>query len=309
MSTITMTVDEDGAGMRLDSFIALASDELSRSHAVKLIEQGYVTKQGKKLNKKDKVELGDVISILLPDAEQLDIKPENIALDIVYEDNSLLVINKPQGMVVHPAAGNFTGTLVNALLFHCRDSLSGINGVARPGIVHRIDKDTSGLLLVAKNDAAHLFLSEQLKDHTLSRVYYALVHGNLKEDTFIIDLPIGRSTKDRKKMCVTDKNARNAVTAVRVLKRFCKYTLIECRLKTGRTHQIRVHMTHIGHSIVGDKTYGVKKDPFGLEGQLLHAAQIRFIHPETRQPMQFSAPLPSYFAAVLDRLERGSPQE
>ena len=238
----------------------------------------------------------------MPEPIELEIKAENISLDIVYEDNDMLVVNKPQGMVVHPAAGNYTGTLVNALLYHCGDSLSGINGEKRPGIVHRIDKDTSGLLLVAKNDNAHQKLSSQIKEHSLTRAYKALVHGNIKQDSGRIDAPIGRHPSDRKKMTITDKNSREAVTNFRVLERYGRYTFVECILETGRTHQIRVHMSKNGHPIVGDKTYGVKKEEFNLTGQLLHAYKVGFIHPVSGEYMEFVSELPDYYMNVLDRL-------
>ena len=303
---ILLKVQEQDRGKRLDAFVGGTALSLSRSHAVKLIEAGLVTKDGTALNKKYKVVPGEEIRVILPPAQEYRVEAQDIPLDIVYEDNDLLVINKPQGMVVHPAPGNYDGTLVNALMEHCKDSLSGIGGVMRPGIVHRIDKDTSGLLLVAKNDAAHLFLSEQLKDRSLSREYAALVNGNIKQDTLTLDYPIGRSPSDRKKMCVTVKNSREAVTHVTVRERFGRYTLVTCKLQTGRTHQIRVHMAHIGHSVVGDKTYGIKKEAFRLEGQLLHAQKIEFIHPATREKMHFTAPLPDYFVKILDKLRTGN---
>ena len=249
-----------------------------------------------------KLKPGDIIELAVPEPIELEIKAENISLDIVYEDNDMLVVNKPQGMVVHPAAGNYTGTLVNALLYHCGDSLSGINGEKRPGIVHRIDKDTSGLLLVAKNDNAHQKLSSQIKEHSLTRAYKALVHGNIKQDSGRIDAPIGRHPSDRKKMTITDKNSREAVTNFRVLERYGRYTFVECILETGRTHQIRVHMSKNGHPIVGDKTYGVKKEEFNLTGQLLHAYKVGFIHPVSGEYMEFVSELPDYYMNVLDRL-------
>lgn len=297
-----LTVEENKDGTRLDAYLGTAVESLSRSHAVKLIESGLVTSKGKVLEKKYHVSAGEHIELIIPEAKQYEVEPQAIPLDIVYEDDDLLVINKPQGMVVHPAPGNYDGTLVNALMEHCGKELSGINGVMRPGIVHRIDKDTSGLLIVAKNDTAHTFLSEQLADRSLSREYAALVNGNIKEDELTLDFPIGRNPADRKKMCVTNKNARNAVTHVTVLERFGRYTFVKCKLQTGRTHQIRVHMAYIGHSVVGDKTYGVKKERFKLDGQLLHARKIEFIHPSTRQKMEFSCNLPDYFTNVLERL-------
>ncbi len=299
-----LTVTEDLAGERLDLYLSKEVSEISRSRAASLIEDGFVKLKNGKADKKYKVKAGEEIELTLPEPEPLEVVSEDIKLDIVYEDDYLLVINKEQGMVVHPAVGNFSGTLVNALMHHCADTLSGINGVLRPGIVHRIDKDTSGLIIVAKNDEAHKFLSEQLKDRSLSRVYWALLNGNLKEDTGRINQPIGRSDKDRKKMCVTKKNSRDAQTDFTVLERYGRYTLTECRLKTGRTHQIRVHMAHIGHSVVGDKTYGIKKEAFKLQGQLLHAKKIKFIHPKTREEMEFEVPLPDYFEEVLTKLRK-----
>lgn len=302
---IILTVLAEDAGKRLDSYIGEAIENVSRSHAAKLIEDGLVTVGEGKPNKKYLVKENDVITVEIPMPEDMKTEAENIPLDIVYEDDSVIVINKPQGLVVHPGAGNWSGTLVNALLYYAKDSLSGINGVLRPGIVHRIDKDTSGLIIVAKNDMAHISLSAQLADRSLSRIYYALVNGNIKEDEFTLDFPIGRNPTDRKKMCVTDKNSRNAVTHVRVMERFGRYTLVSCKLQTGRTHQIRVHMAHIGHSVVGDKTYGIKKEAFRLEGQLLHAKEISFIHPVTKEKKEFSCPLPDYFTDVLNKLRKG----
>lgn len=302
MDKYILTVLEECKGMRLDSYICLQLKDITRSHAANLILDGMVKKDGKSLIKSYKVTPGDEIEVTIPEPAETELVAQDIPLDIVYEDNSLLVINKPQGMVVHPAAGNYSGTLVNALLCHCEGNLSGINGVLRPGIVHRLDKDTSGLLMVAKNNKAHLSLSNQLKDRSLKRVYLALAHGKIKSDSGIIEAPIGRSSKDRKKMAVTKKNSRNAITQYRVIERFDKYSLVECSLKTGRTHQIRVHLSNIGHSIVADKTYGNKNDKFGLKGQLLHAYKIRFIHPDTQKEMEFTAPLPDYFKQVLKKL-------
>lgn len=303
---ILLTVGPEDADKRLDAFVGAVAPALSRSHAAKLIEQGNVTIADKVPDKKYKVQPGEEVRVVIPPAQEYSIAAQDIPLDIVYEDDWLLVINKPQGMVVHPAPGNYDGTLVNALMQHCKGSLSGINGVMRPGIVHRIDKDTSGLLLVAKNDEAHTFLSGQLKDRSLSREYAALVNGNIKQDALTLDYPIGRNPSDRKKMCVTTKNARDAVTHVTVRERFGRYTLVTCKLQTGRTHQIRVHMAYIGHSVVGDKTYGIKKEAFKLDGQLLHAQKIEFIHPATKEKMEFSAPLPGYFTKVLERLRTGT---
>lgn len=299
---IVLSVEDIDSGKRLDAYVSEKVNLLSRSHAVKLIDDGHITKNNEALNKKYRVCRGDEIEIVIPKAEEYSVKAQDITLDIVYEDDDLLVINKPQGMVVHPAPGNYDGTLVNALMAHCKDSLSGINGVMRPGIVHRIDKDTSGLLIVAKNDDAHMFLSEQLANRSLSREYIALVNGNIKEDELVLDFPIGRNKNDRKKMCVTNKNARDARTFVTVIERFGRYTLVRCKLQTGRTHQIRVHMAHIGHSVVGDKTYGIKKEAFKLDGQLLHARKIEFIHPRTQERLEFYADIPHYFEVVLQKL-------
>ena len=250
---------QENNSIRIDKFLAEEMKDLTRSHIQKLVDEGFVLLNGIVPKGNAKVKQGDKMEVSIPDAEEIDVLPEDIPLDIVYEDDCMLVVNKPQGMVVHPAAGNYTGTMVNALLYYCGDSLSGINGEKRPGILHRIDKDTSGLLLVAKNDIAHIKLSEQIKEHSLTREYFALVHGNIKEDSGTIDAPIGRHPEDRKKMTITDKNSREAVTHYFVEERFGKYTLVRCRLETGRTHQIRVHMSKNGHPIVGDKTYGVKK--------------------------------------------------
>ncbi len=302
---IVLCINEEDSGKRLDAFLGEKVDNLSRSHAAKLIDKGCVTLKGAALNKKYRLQSGESIEVVIPEAKEYTLEAQEIPLDIVYEDADLLVINKPQGMVVHPAPGNYDSTLVNALMAHCKDDLSGINGVMRPGIVHRIDKDTSGLLIVAKNDEAHMFLSQQLADRSLSREYAALVNGNIKEDTITLDFPIGRNPSDRKKMCVTNKNARNAVTHVTVVERFGRYTLVRCKLETGRTHQIRVHMAYIGHSVVGDKTYGIKKETFKLEGQLLHAQKIEFIHPKTKERMEFCVDIPEYFEKVLSKLRNG----
>lgn len=301
---LVFEVTEQDAGERLDTYIGKMAENISRSHAAKLIEEGYVTKDGNILNKKYRICEGDIIEVVMPEAEEYNVQAQDIPLDIVYEDSDLIVINKVQGMVVHPAPGNYEGTLVNALMHHCSGSLSGINGVMRPGIVHRIDKDTSGLLIVAKNDETHCFLSQQLSDRSLSREYIALVNGNIKEDNLTLDFPIGRSSIDRKKMCVGAKHSRSALTYVSVEERFGRYTLIKCKLQTGRTHQIRVHMSHIGHSVVGDKTYGIKKEAFSLQGQLLHAQKIEFIHPKTMKKMSFEVPIPDYFEKVLKRLRK-----
>ncbi len=291
--------------LRIDKFLAENLEDFTRSRIQKLIDDGNVTVDGKTVKVSYKVKTGEEIQIDIPDAQSLDVEGENIPLDIVYEDDCMLVVNKPQGMVVHPAAGNYSGTLVNALLYYCPDTLSGINGEKRPGILHRIDKDTSGLLLVAKNDIAHQGLSEQIKAHSLTREYRALVWGNIKADRGTIDAPIGRHPVERKKMTITEKNSRNAVTHFEVLERFSGYTYISCRLETGRTHQIRVHMSSKGHSIVGDKTYGIK-DKFNLKGQLLHACKVGFIHPVSGEYMEFMRDVPDYFNEVLEKLRRSA---
>ena len=257
LEKISYVADEN---IRIDRFIASHLEGVTRSHIQKLIDDGFILVDGKIVKSNYKLKNGQNIEVTVPKAKQLDIKAEDIKLDIVYEDEHMLVVNKPQNMVVHPAAGNYEGTLVNALMHHCGDSLSGINGVIRPGIVHRIDKDTSGLLLVAKDDATHIGLSEQIKEHSLTRKYIAIVHGNFKNDEGTVDAPIGRHPTDRKKMCITEKNSKNAVTHYRVLQRFMEYTLVECKLETGRIHQIRVHMASLGHPVMGDKTYGVKNE-------------------------------------------------
>ncbi len=293
----------EGEEGRLDKYLSDKLEDMTRSYLKKLIsDDKAVLVNGNPAKPNYKLKPGDIIELAVPEPIELEIKAENIPLDIVYEDNDMLVVNKPQGMVVHPAAGNYTGTLVNALLYHCGDSLSGINGEKRPGIVHRIDKDTSGLLLVAKNDNAHQKLSSQIKEHSLTRAYKALVHGNIKQDSGRIDAPIGRHPSDRKKMTITDKNSREAVTNFRVIERYGRYTFVECILETGRTHQIRVHMSKNGHPIVGDKTYGVKKEEFNLAGQLLHAYKVGFIHPVSGEYMEFVSELPDYYMNVLDRL-------
>ena len=290
------------AGERIDKFISESCENISRSYAARLLEEGKVFLDTRALSKGYKLRGGEEIEIHLPEPETLEVLPENIPLEIVYEDEELLVVTKPQGMVVHPAAGNQNGTLVNALLYHCQGRLSAINGVIRPGIVHRIDKDTSGLLLVAKTNESHLFLAEQIKERKASRKYYALVNGRIKEDG-TVNRPIARHPSDRKKMAVV-AGGREAVTHYHVLEDFGNYTLLECVLETGRTHQIRVHMAYIGHSIVGDPVYGIKKEKFRLNGQLLHAHSIGFVHPKTGEYMEFSAPLPEYFQEVVTALRK-----
>lgn len=299
----SIKVTEDGKNVRADVFVSENEEDISRSFAGRLFSEGLAKVNGRAAKPSLKLKEGDVITFTLPEPEAIDAEPEDIPLDIVYEDDSVLVINKPRGMVVHPAVGNERGTVVNAALFHCQGSLSGINGSVRPGIVHRIDKDTTGLLVIAKNDRAHKSLTDQLADRSLSRVYYALVNGNIKEDGGTVDAPIGRSPKNRKKMAVVP-DGRSAVTDFEVIERFGAYTLVRCKLRTGRTHQIRVHMKHIGHSVVGDKAYGIKNERFALAGQLLHAKEISFIHPETGEKVTFSCPLPEDFSSVLEVLRK-----
>jgi len=293
--------EENNNGTRIDKAVSEVFPEISRSYAAKLIEEGNILIGGKKAGKSSKLSLGDTVEISLPEPKALEIVPQDIKLDIVYEDEYLLVINKPIDMVVHPSAGHEEGTLVNALMAHCGDALSTINGVMRPGIVHRIDRDTTGLLVVAKGDMAHENLSDQLKARTLKRRYFAIVHNNITEDSGTIDAPMGRNPNDRKKMAIV-KDGREAVTHFEVLERFGRYTLVACNLDTGRTHQIRVHMKHIGHPLLGDKTYGVKKEEFNLPGQMLHAGKIGFIHPKSGEYMEFEAPLPEVFEKTLNNI-------
>jgi len=299
-----MILYADTAGERLDAFLARAVENLSRSGAQKLIEDGCVLLRGKPGKKNDKLNPGDEISLTIPEPKEVDIAPREMPLDIVYEDEDVLVLNKPKGLVVHPAAGHQDDTLVNGLLYAMGDSLSGINGELRPGIVHRIDKDTSGLLAVAKNDLAHTMLASQLKDHTMARTYEAIVCGGFREDCGTVDAPIGRHPSDRKKMCVTARNSKNAVTHWEVVRRYRGYTHIRCNLETGRTHQIRVHMAHIGHPILGDTVYGHKKPELGQDSQCLHAGALCFRHPRDGRPVMVFAPLPEYFRQVLEKLEK-----
>ena len=298
-----LTVSAEAAGERLDKFLTSSLDGFTRSAVQKLIDDGGVTVFGNIAEKNYKCRAEDKITVTVPEAKPLEVEAENISLDIVYEDGDLLVVNKPKGMVVHPANGNYNGTLVNALMHHCGDSLSGINGVIRPGIVHRIDKNTSGLLIVAKNDLAHLGLASQIKDHSFSRAYEAVVYGNVKEDEGTVNQPIGRNPKDRKKMAVTFKNSKNATTHFEVIKRYGDFTHIRCTLETGRTHQIRVHMAYIGHPIAGDEVYGPRKVIKELDGQCLHAKHIGFVHPRTGQYLEFESELPEYFKKFLSKLE------
>ena len=299
-----MILYADIAGERLDAFLARSVEGLTRSAAQKLLEEGCVLRSGKPGKKNDKLNPGEEIQVTIPEPKSVDITPTEMELEIVYEDEDVVVINKPKGLVVHPAAGHQDDTLVNGLLYAMGDDLSGINGELRPGIVHRIDKDTSGLLAVAKNDLAHTMLASQLKDHTMARTYEAVVCGNLKEDSGTVDAPIGRHPSDRKKMCVTDRNSKNAVTHWEVVARYRGYTHIQCKLETGRTHQIRVHMAHIGHPILGDTVYGRKKPELGQDSQCLHAGALCFRHPRDQRPVMVFAPLPEYFRQVLDKLQK-----
>ena len=302
METLDLIVTPELNGERLDKAVPVLYPDLSRSAVQLLIADGEILVNNKQVNKKTTVCVDDVVTINIPEPKELSVEAEDIPLDIVYEDEHLLVVNKPKGMVVHPAAGNYSGTLVNALLHHCGDSLSGINGVIRPGIVHRIDKDTSGLLVVAKTDVAHRGLAEQIKEHSFTRVYNTVVVGNIKDDTGTIDAPIGRHPKDRKKQAVTDKNSKKAVTHFRVLDRFKGFTFLEIKLETGRTHQIRVHMAYRGNPVAGDVVYGDAKKTYGLEGQCLNASTIGFIHPVANEYLEFTCELPEYFKDFLRRI-------
>ena len=299
-----MILYADMSGERLDAFLARAVPELTRSAAQRLIEEGQVRRNGRPGKKNDKLSVGDAVEYTIPEPKETDIVPTQMDLKIVYEDEDLLVIDKPKGLVVHPAAGHQDDTLVNGLLYALGDDLSGINGELRPGIVHRIDKDTSGLLAVAKNDRAHTFLASQLKDHTMARTYEAIVCGSFREDSGTVDAPIGRHPSDRKKMTVTERNSKHAVTHWEVVRRYRGYTHIRCRLETGRTHQIRVHMAHIGHPILGDTVYGRKKPELGQDSQVLHAGSLCFRHPKDGRPVLVFAPLPEYFTQVLAKLEK-----
>ena len=302
-----MILYADMSGERLDAFLARAVPELTRSAAQRLIEEGQVRRNGRPGKKNDKLSVGDAVEYAIPEPKETDIVPTQMDLKIVYEDEDLLVIDKPKGLVVHPAAGHQDDTLVNGLLYALGDDLSGINGELRPGIVHRIDKDTSGLLAVAKNDRAHTFLASQLKDHTMARTYEAIVCGSFREDSGTVDAPIGRHPSDRKKMTVTERNSKHAVTHWEVVRRYRGYTHIRCRLETGRTHQIRVHMAHIGHPILGDTVYGRKKPELGQDSQVLHAGSLCFRHPKDGRPVLVFAPLPEYFTQVLEKLEKMMP--
>ena len=306
MNRLDFVIADDHVGERLDKYLSDQAENLSRSAASRLIEDGKVTVGEKTVKKNYKIAGGDRITVLIDDPKPVDIIPEDIPLDIVYEDEHLLVVNKPKGMVVHPAPGNYSGTLVNALMYHCGDHLSGINGELRPGIVHRIDKNTSGLLAVAKSDIAHAGLSEQIKEHSFTRRYLAICYGNIKEEERTVDAPIGRHKTDRKRMCVTQLNSKPAVTHIKVLERYNGFTYIECRLETGRTHQIRVHLSSIGHPIAGDDVYGPSKVITALGGQCLHAYQLGFIHPVTGEYIEFTADPPESFLRFREKLRKGS---
>ena len=297
---ITFAAEADDVGKRIDVFAAENYEELSRSGLKKIIDGGGVTVNNKTVKANYKLRTGDIVTMNIPESVPLEIIPQNIPLDILYEDDDVIVINKPQGMVVHPAPGHYTDTLVNALLYHCGDSLSGINGIMRPGIVHRIDMDTSGVIMAAKNNNSHRSLALQLAEHSITRKYNAIVYNNIKEDEGTIDKPLGRNPSDRKKMAVVP-GGRRAVTHYRVLDRLGKFTYIEAQLETGRTHQIRVHMTYAGHPLLGDSVYGPKKQPFNLKGQVLHARVLGFVHPVTGEYMEFESPLPEYFQKLLER--------
>ncbi len=302
MNRLTLTADRPGE--RADALLARLVPDLTRSAAQKLLERGAVTLNGGLARKNDRPDPGDVLEVVLPDPEPIDLVPQDIPLDVVYEDGDVIVVNKPVGLVVHPAPGHPDGTLVNALLYHCGTSLSGINGELRPGIVHRIDRDTSGLIIAAKNDRAHLALAAQLQDHSLARTYEAVAVGGLRKDSGTVDAPIGRHPVDRKKMAVDRKNGREAITHWTVLARYPGYTHVECRLETGRTHQIRVHLASIGHPLLGDTVYGAKKPVPGLAGQCLHARRLRFVHPSTGEPVELECPLPGWFQEVLRKIDR-----
>ncbi len=304
---ITFAAEADDVGKRIDVFAAENYEELSRSGLKKIIDGGGVTVNNKTVKANYKLRTGDIVTMNIPESVPLEIIPQNIPLDILYEDDDVIVINKPQGMVVHPAPGHYTDTLVNALLYHCGDSLSGINGIMRPGIVHRIDMDTSGVIMAAKNNNAHRSLALQLAEHSITRKYNAIVYNNIKEDEGTIDKPLGRNPSDRKKMAVVP-GGRRAVTHYRVLDRLGKFTYIEAQLETGRTHQIRVHMTYAGHPLLGDSVYGPKKQPFNLKGQVLHARVLGFVHPVTGEYMEFESPLPEYFQKLLGGVPDGAPR-
>lgn len=297
-------VPAEAQGVRIDKFLSEACDGLSRSYLQKLLKSELVEVDKRTVKNSYKLSAGERIEFEVPEAAEPEIKAEDIPLDIIYEDSDIILVNKPKGMVVHPAAGHYSQTLVNGLMYHCRNGLSGINGVLRPGIVHRIDMDTTGVLIVCKNDFAHNAIAEQLKVHSITRKYFAIVHGVIQEDEGTVDAPIGRHPVDWKKMSINRKNGKEAVTHYRVLERFRQFTYVECQLETGRTHQIRVHMASIGHPLLGDSVYGPSKSPFKLQGQTLHAGVLGIVHPRTGNYMEFSAPLPEYFSELLDKLRK-----
>lgn len=303
MNNIIMVTEEE-QGCRIDKFLAEYREELTRSYIQKIIRSGCVMVNGKPVKSSYSICEGDTIALQVQEQIEPDILAENIPLDIVYEDADVILINKPKGMVVHPAPGHYTGTMVNALMYHCKEELSGINGVLRPGIVHRIDMDTTGIVIACKNDFAHNSIAEQLKEHSITRRYYAIVYGSVREDEGTVNAPIGRHPVDRKKMAINEKNGKTAVTHYKVIERFGGYTWIECRLETGRTHQIRVHMASIGHPLLGDEVYGPSRDPFHLQGQTLHAYILGFVHPRTKQYMEFTAELPDYFEKLTLSLRK-----
>ena len=304
MERFEFVCEAENKGERIDSFLSKKCEDFSRSAITKNVEKGLVTVNDKAVSKSYKLSVGDLVVMSVEAPVELDVVPQDIPLDIVYEDDDLLVVNKPKGMVVHPAAGNYTDTLVNALMFHCKDSLSGINGVLRPGIVHRIDKNTSGLLIVAKNDKSHNHLALQIKEHSFTREYVTVVYGNIKDDNGTVDAPIGRHPVDRKKMCVINKNSKHAVTHYEVLERFNGFTMLRCKLETGRTHQIRVHMAYIGHPVAGDDVYGPKKVITALKGQCLHAQKIGFIHPTTSEYLEFTSDIPETFSTFVNKMRK-----
>lgn len=299
MQIETFEVDFENEGERLDKYISMLFPDQSRSFFQKIIKEGYVTVNAKQEKANCRLKVEDLVQVEIPDAVETQILPEDIPLDVLYEDEDLLVVNKPKGMVVHPSAGHYSGTLVNAIMYHCRDSLSGINGEIRPGIVHRIDMDTTGSLIVCKNDEAHVSIAEQIKVHSVNRIYRGIVYGVVKNDEGVIHAPIGRHPIERKKMAINEKSGKDAITHYKVLERFEKYTYMEFKLETGRTHQIRVHMASIGHPLLGDTLYSNGKSPYKLQGQTLHAMVIGFIHPKTEEYIEISAPLPEYFEKIL----------
>lgn len=305
MSLIHLDADENWMDERIDKFLSAQLPEQSRSYLQKIIKEGSVLVNGSPVKASYRMDDQDEVAIDLPELKEPEIEAENIPLDILYEDDDLLMVNKPKGMVVHPSAGHTTGTLVNAVMYHCKEDLSGINGVMRPGIVHRIDKDTTGVLVICKNDKAHNFVAEQLKEHSITRKYRAIVNGVIKEDEGTVNAPIGRHPTERKKMAINEKNGKHAVTHYRVLERFANHTYIECQLETGRTHQIRVHMASLHHPLLGDTVYGSQKNPYHLEGQTLHAMVLGLIHPSTDSYLEVTAPLPEYFQKLLKRFSAG----